>query len=62
MKSGVCLILYASMTHAQAYAFFEWSKKQRCDMCSAGWCGAKVYGYCLSESPSLLESYSDALQ
>ena len=57
MKSGVCLVLCASVTHAHAYAFPEWSKKQWCDMC-----GAKVYGYCLSGKRSLLESYSDAPQ
>ncbi len=62
MKSEVCLVQCRSTTHAQAYAFFEWSKKQWCDMRGAGCCGAKVYGYCLSGKRSLLESYSDALQ
>ena len=62
MKSGVCLVQCRFTTHAQAYAVFERSKKQWCDMCGAGWCGAKVYGYCLSGKRSLLESYSDVLQ
>jgi hypothetical protein len=58
-KSSLSIFSQActSMTYAHAYTFSGRSKKGWCDMC-----GAKVYGYCLSESRSLLESYSDALQ